>query len=465
MTKFLRSPVIFVGLVFGIPLSSQAADKPNILYIVADDLGYGDLGVHGCKDIPTPNIDALAAQSVEFVNGYVTGAVCSPSRCALMTGRYQQRDGIGDWIRPGSEGGIAAGVPTIADYLGKVGYRTAAIGKWHLGEGEPFIPLNRGFGNFYGFLGGGRSYYSQLGKNAKPSEWLLDGHNRVADEPAYTTFGFGDKAVEMIGATKNPDQPFFIYLCFNAVHAPLNPPQNSTRFDGIADKGRRAYAGMLFAMDESIGKVFKKLRESGQEDNTIVYFLSDNGGPITRNAPNNSKNGVLRGGKGETWEGGVRVPSFLKWNGHLKPGTKFEAPITQMDVTATMLALAGAKMEAKYPIDGVNLLPFLDGTAKGDPHASISWEHLNQWAIREGDWKLTYALPSAKAQTPVLGLYHLKNDIGEQTDLSAQYPERVANLKASWSAWKKDVEGDVPETNTSGEMKKRKKSKTNSPEE
>lgn len=431
--------------------------KPNVLYIVADDLGYGDLGVHGCKDIPTPNLDALAGESVQFVNGYVTGTVCSPTRCALLTGRYQQRDGVNEWVRPGSDVGMVVGVPTIADYLKKAGYRTAIVGKWHLGEKDGFHPLNRGFDDFYGFLGGGRSYYPLDGET--PGTRLMDGRKPVEEEPAYTTFGYGDKAVEMIKGAKSSTQPFFIYLSFNAVHTPMHPPKDSNRFDDIADKGRRAYAGMLFAMDESIGRVLDTLRKEGLEENTLVYFISDNGGPITRNAPNSSQNGPLRGGKGETWEGGIRVPSFLKWPGHLEAGEKYEPMVSQMDVTATVLALAGVEPEAEYPIDGVDLMPFLTGAEKGDPRSSLSWKAADQWAIREGNWKLTHAMTSKKAKSPVLGLYDLSEDIGEQNDLSEKFPERVEKLRANWAAWHKDVEGEQPPESDSGGKKKSRKPK------
>ncbi|MES2983082.1 MAG: sulfatase-like hydrolase/transferase [Verrucomicrobiota bacterium] len=426
--------------------------KPNVLYIVADDLGYGDLGVHGCKDIPTPNLDALAGEGVQFVNGYVTGTVCSPTRCALLTGRYQQRDGVGDWVRPGTDVGMTAGVPTIANYLKQAGYRTAIIGKWHLGEKDEFHPMNRGFDDFYGFLGGGRSYYPLDG--GQPGDRLMDGRKPVEEEPAYTTFGFGDKAVGLIKGAKASNQPFFIYLSYNAVHNPMHPPKDSNRFDDMPLKGkRRAYAGMLFAMDESIGRVLDTLRKEGLEDNTLIYFISDNGGPTTRNAPNGSQNGPLRGSKGEVWEGGIRVPFFLKWPGHLKAGEKYEPVVSQMDVTATVLALAGVTPEAKYPIDGVNLMPFLTGAKKGDPRSSMSWKSEDQWAIRESKWKLTYA-KAKNAKGLTLGLYDLSVDIGEQNDLSAQFPERVKSLQASWEAWQKDVVGDRPPESDSADKKK-----------
>jgi arylsulfatase A-like enzyme len=198
-------------------------------------------------------------------------------------------------------------------------------------------------------------------------------------------------------------------------------------------------------MDDAIGKVLKAVRDAGFEEKTLIYFISDNGGPITRNAPNASLNTPLRGGKGETWEGGIRVPFLLKWSGHLKAGTTFTQPVIQMDVTATVLALAGAGVDPRWPIDGVNLMPFLNATEPGGaPHPRLCWEYGSQWAIREGDWKLTYAWPGKDAKKPVLGLFDLSRDIGESRDVSAEQPERVKQLQAGWTAWRKGIGGDAP---------------------
>jgi arylsulfatase A-like enzyme len=197
---------------------------------------------------------------------------------------------------------------------------------------------------------------------------------------------------------------------------------------------------MLSAMDDAIGRVLKAVRDTGSEENTLVCFISDNGGPITRNAPNHSRNTPLRGGKGETWEGGIRVPFFIKWKGQLKPGTTYGEPVTQMDLSATVLATAGVKLDSKWPMDGVNLMPFLTGERKGvAPHDILCWEYGPQWAIRDGQWKLTYALPHRDAQEPVPGLYDLSQDIGENHDLSAEHPLRVRQMRAAWEKWRENV--------------------------
>lgn len=437
-----------------VPLARQyAADaspspKPNILFIVADDMGYADCGAHGCRDVPTPNLDALTAGGIRFTDGYVTGAVCSPSRAALMTGRHQLRDGVPDWIPPGKPG-MNAGVPTAADYLKKAGYRTAVVGKWHLGEQDQCNPLNRGFDEFYGFLGGGRNYFPDPPK-AKVNHYTQIVRGREpATETEYTTHAFGREAANFIVRQKGKDQPFFLYLAFNAVHTPMQAPDDYLqRFASIEDKKRRTYAGMLSAMDDAIGKVLKAVRDTGNEEKTLIYFISDNGGPIVRNAPNSSRNTPLRGGKGETWEGGIRVPFFLKWPGHFKAGTTFTQPVIQMDVTATVLALAGVEADSKWPMDGVNLMPFLNGDKK-TPHETLCWEYHKQWAIRQGQWKLTFALPTKEAKAPILGLYDLSQDIGESRDLSSTQPERVQQLQAAWNRWRKSVGGYQPlmETN------------------
>ena len=442
--KTLCFGLIFLSSLF-VPIAAVSA-PPNILFIVADDMGYADCGVHGCKDVPTPNLDALAAGGVRFTNGYVTGTVCSPTRAALMTSRYHYRDGVFDWIPPG-KAGMNPDVPTVAGYLKKAGYRTAIVGKWHLGEQEECQPLKRGFDEFYGFLGGGRSYFPDQPKAAgmKVNQYtqIVRGAESVL-EKEYTTHAFAREAVEFLERQKGSAQPFFLYLAFNAVHTPMEATDDYlARFTNIADKKRRTYAGMLSAMDDDIGRVLKAVDEAGVEDNTLICFISDNGGPITRNAPNASMNTPLRGGKGETWEGGIRVPFFMKWKGHLKAGATFTEPVIQMDITATALALAGVKTDAKWAIDGVDLLPFLNGV-KTAPHAKLCWEYGQQWAIREGQWKLIYAMPDKTAKTPLLGLYDLSNDIGEAHNLAAAHPERVKQLQSDWAAWRKSMLGDTP---------------------
>jgi arylsulfatase A-like enzyme len=204
---------------------------------------------------------------------------------------------------------------------------------------------------------------------------------------------------------------------------------------------------MLSAMDDAIGRVLEAVRVAGLDEQTLICFISDNGGPITRNAPNSSRNTPLRGGKGETWEGGIRVPFVMKWTGHLKAGTAFARPVTQMDLTVTALTLAGQKATRQWPMDGVNLLPFLIGDLKTPPHPTLCWEYGPQWAVRQGDWKLTFALPSKDAKTPILGLYDLSQDIGESRDLSSVQPKRVKQLQAAWAKWRRTIGGGQPAPN------------------
>lgn len=422
-------------------LAFTARATPNIVFIVADDMGYADCGVHGCKDIPTPHLDALAASGVRFTDGYVTGPVCSPTRAALMTGRHQLRDGVPDWVKHGGPG-LNAGVPTVADYLKRAGYRTALIGKWHLGEAEEANPLERGFDEFFGFLGGGRSYFQAPREleNVNRYEQLVRGREPVV-EKEYLTDALGREAVAFIGRQKQ--QPFFLFLSFNAVHTPLMAPKTPPAGLGsIADPKRRAYAAMLVSMDAAIGRVLAALREQGIEERTLVAFLSDNGGPITRNSPNASSNGSLRGGKGQLWEGGIRVPFFLSWKGRLKPGSLFTHPVTQMDLTATAIALAGAKPDAAFPLDGVDLMPHVDGARQGAPHQTLCWAYeRKQFAIRQGSWKLVVAEPEKGQTAP--GLFDLSRDPGETRDLSGDEPGRVEQMKTLWQTWHAGVTGPL----------------------
>ena len=423
-------------------VGQSALGKPNILFIVADDLGYADCGVQGCVDIPTPHIDSIAKAGIRFTDAYVTGPVCSPSRAALMTGRYHQRDGVDDWVRPGGSG-LVAEVPTIASYLSAAGYRCALIGKWHLGEEGADHPLRRGFEHFFGVLGGECHYLPDRTSALSQERMRYSGifRNRDAVEPKeYVTDVFGREAVDFIRGQRDGARPFFLYLSFNAVHTPLEAPVDGlARFSRIADPRRRIYAAMLAAMDENIGRVLAALHETGLEKDTLICFLSDNGGPITRNAPNGATNTPLRGGKGQTWEGGIRVPMFMKWSGVLEPGMETR-PVIQMDLTATALKLAGLRPDAAWPLDGIDLLPFLKGCG-GDPHRMLCWEYEDQWAIRKGDWKLVFGESSGAVELSQPGLFDLRSDRSEAQDLAAKYPEKVQDMQRDWQAWSREVKG------------------------
>lgn len=419
--------VVLLVLAFAAP---AAQNRPNILLIVGDDMGYADIGVHGCKDIPTPNIDSIAKNGVRCTSGYVSGPYCSPTRAALLTGRYQQR--FGHEFNPGPpkaaniEIGLSLRETTIADRFRAAGYATALVGKWHLGHEKKFHPLNRGFQEYFGFPGGAHSY-----TNAR-----VDGNNPVMrgfetiDEKEYLTDAFGREAVAFI--ERNKAKPFFLYLAFNAVHVPLQAPAKyRDRFPNIKDERRRTYAAMMSAMDDAIGRVLATLKGNKLEENTLIYFISDNGGP----PGNASNNGELRGHKASTWEGGIRVPFLFQWKGHLPPGKVYDQPVIQLDFLPTALAAAGVKTGADDKLDGVNLLPFLSGDNKGAPHEALYWRFGQQMAIRSGDWKLVKGGGRSNAPAMKTMLVNVAKDIGEQHDLSEQDAAKVKELQAAWDKW------------------------------
>jgi len=399
--------------------------KPNILLIVADDLGYADLGVQGCKDIPTPNIDSLAKNGVRFTSGYVSCPVCSPTRAGLMTGRYQQR--FGHEFNPGPARYAAAnfGLPleetTLADRLKRLGYATGMFGKWHLGYKPEFHPLKRGFDEFLGFLGGAHSYID----NEDVANPVMRGKEPVPSV-TYTTEMFGDGAVEFIGRHK--EHPFFVYLPFNAVHSPLQATDKYwKRFDSITVKKRHTYAAMLSAMDDAVGRVVDKLRELKLEEQTLIFFISDNGGPTPQTT---SRNDPLRGFKGQVFEGGIRLPFIIQWKGHIPAGKVDDRPVISLDILPTAVVAAGGKIQPNWKLDGVNLLPYLTGENPGTPHKNLFWRFGEQHAIRQGDWKL---LVPPKSNTPEL--YNLAKDISETSNLTSQEPEKLKALQKIYDEW------------------------------
>lgn len=330
----------------------DAPRRPNIVLIVADDLGYADVGYHGCEQIPTPSIDAIAAAGVRFTQGYVTGPVCSPTRAGLLTGRYQQRYGhefnTGGIREDSSEVGLPTSERTIADVLSEAGYVTGAVGKWHLGDAPKFHPMERGFDEFFGFLGGGHSYFESIRRaNAEP---ILRGREAVPEKD-YLTDAFGREAVSFV--EKHANKPFFLYLSFNAVHTPLQAtPGLLERFSDVTPKNRRTYAAMLASMDDAIGGVLKALEKNGLTKHTLVIFLGDNGGPRA----NASRNDPLRGRKGTVYEGGVRVPFALSFPGGVPEGLVYAKPVISLDLLPTIAAAAGVKIPGAAKIDGVSTL-------------------------------------------------------------------------------------------------------------
>lgn len=432
---FLRSslPALFSASAL------HAADaKPNFIILLADDLGYGDVGCYGGADVRTPHVDSIAGNGARFTSGYVTAALCSPSRAGLLTGRYQQR--FGHEFNPTSEATANFGLPltetTIAQRLKKAGYATGAIGKWHLGSTPQHHPMERGFDEYYGFLGGANAYFNSKTSGelkteptpqaaAAPLEKgrqlpVFRNRNR-AEENDYLTDAWSREAVSFI--SRHRSHPFFLYVAFNAVHAPL---QSTTkyldRFAGVADPRRRMLCAMASAMDDAVGAVLAKLRETGLERNTVVVFLSDNGSPTIFKA---GSNGPLNGQKATYWEGGIRIPFVMQWPGRIKPGQVKDEPVISLDITRTFAAAAGADTQS---LEGVDLLPFASGKAKGKPHDILSWRAGRVNAIRKGDWKLLQMGDNTK-------LFNLAADIGEKNDLSQSKPDMVAELRAAYDKW------------------------------
>ncbi len=421
--------------------------SPNIVVIVSDDMGYADIGIHGSKDIPTPNIDELARGGIRFTDAYVSGPYCSPTRAGLLTGRYQQRFGheFNPDRRPTDphEFGLPVGELTIADHFKPAGYRTALFGKWHLGKGEEFHPMARGFDEFFGFLDGDHSYVDPEPFGSDP---VLDRKKPVA-ETDYLTEAFTNRAVDFIKRQRT--NPIFLYLAYNAVHTPMQAPSKYLdRFPHITDRTRRTYAAMLSAMDDGIGRVLAALRESGLEENTLVIFFNDNGGPTMAGTTiNGSSNAPLRGSKRQTWEGGIRVPFIIRWKGRLAEGKTDSRPIIQLDVLPTALAAAGIKKRSNVVLDGVNLLPFLTDKRTGVPHGSLYWRLGEHMAIRKGDWKLVKTLegrlyaadPRTDRDLSGAQLYNLANDVKESKNLASENPKKVAELVADWKQWSKKL--------------------------
>ena len=453
----------------------SAAQQPNIIILLADDLGYGELGCQGNQEIPTPHIDSIAQCGVRFTDGYVAGPNCSPSRAGLLTGRIPTRFGyefnpIGAVNeRPGI--GLPAAEVTMAEALQNAGYTTGLIGKWHLGGTADFHPMRHGFDEFFGFLHEGHYFVSppyrgvttMLRRKTLPAgfqgRWVGDkgliytdhmGSNEPdydADNPIirggqpvteteYLTDAFTREAVDFID--RHDDKPFFLLLAYNAVHSPLQGTNAyMKKFSHIEDIHRRIFAAMLANLDDSVGAIMHQLRESGLEENTIVFFLSDNGGP-TRELT--SSNAPLRGQKGTMYEGGLRVPFMVQWKGTIPEGQVYKKPVSSFDIYATAAANAEGVTTPKQ-IEGVDLLPFLTGQDNGTPHQTFYWRQGGKAGLRHGDWKLVRMGGRKAPGKARWELYDLSNDLSEQTDLAESHPERLAELLNLWQ----EMNGDMSE--------------------
>ena len=414
-------------------------NHPNVIVIMTDDLGYVDVGFNGSKDIPTPNIDRIAQNGVKFTNGYTPYSVCSPSRAGFITGRYQQRFGYerNAQYRPNDPNmGLPQTEKTIPEVIGQSGYTSGIIGKWHLGAHISNHPLNRGFDFFYGHLGGGHRYfpeeltikdsYSFSDEPMSYRSWIMRDHQpEKTDE--YLTDEFSNEAVAFV--EKNQKGAFFLYLAYNAPHGPLQATQKYLdRFEQIENKKRKTYAAMVSAVDDGVGRLLDKLEALKISENTMIFFLSDNGGPEPKNGSNN---GPLREGKSSIYEGGNRIPFAMQWPTQITPMV-YEYPISSLDILPTIAELTQTPIAQDKPLDGVNIIPYLKGEKQGRPHQTFYVRKFDDdlYSVRDGDLKLV-----TKKKNSVKELYNLQEDLGEENDLADAFPEEVKRLDSLRQNW------------------------------
>jgi arylsulfatase A-like enzyme len=424
--------VCFADLIFA---QHKISDKPNVIVIVSDDAGYIDFGCYGGTQIPTPNIDAIAKQGVRFTDAYVSASVCAPSRAGLLTGRYQQRFGFehntSTLVAPGyklSDVGMDPAEQTIGNEMQANGYKTIAIGKWHQGEEKKHFPLNRGFDEFYGFIGGHRDFFAY--KNKPSNELALYNNNEIVPESkvTYLTDMLTDKATDFI--KENNKKPFFMYLSYNAVHTPMNAKKDlMDRYASIVDPGRRAYAAMMTSLDDGVGKVMETLKQQNLDKNTLIIFINDNGGATV----NSSDNGPLRGMKGSKWEGGIRVAMMMHWPGHITPNKTYSKPVSSLDILPTSIAAGNGKQKGTKKLDGVNLIPYINGKSKQVPHEALYWRRGVAAAMREGNWKLI------RVKENIL-LFDLSKDLSETINLAAKNPAKTKEMLAKLAQWEKGLD-------------------------
>ncbi len=420
------------------------AGRPNIVLIVTDDLGYGDLASYGATDIRTPHLDRLAREGVRLTDFYANGAFCTPTRAALMTGRYQQRFALEEPMGANPERDYTHGLkPTgrsLPRLLQDAGYATALVGKWHLGWQEEFSPRAHGFGYFFGFKSGYVDYYRHTpGRHSPIDHDLFENETPVEADGQYLTDLITERAVRFI--EEQAGQPFFIDVSHGAPHWPYQRPDDpSTAPDQARHLGplddptssRADYVSMVERMDEGIGRILDTLDRLGLSDDTLVIFTNDNGGEwLSDNLP-------LFHYKGSVWEGGIRVPTILRWPGRIAAGSTSSLPAITMDLTATMLAAAGATPTAAARLEGIDLMPMLTGSAEAVPR-TLFWRVLRPWqqkAARAGRWKLV-----VDGNRPLL--FDIASDVGERENLSARHPEVVRQLHARLEAWEADVDAEA----------------------
>ncbi len=408
--------------------SVEDGKRPNIVIILSDDQGYGDVSYQTHPpEVSTPAIDDLASEGVVFTNGYASAYVCAPTRAGLLTGRYQQRFGF--YRAADSRQGLPLDEVLLPELLKKEGYRTGIFGKWHLGLEPPYHPLKRGFDEFYGFLGHGAHDYFDLSCKENNIHNCIYRNDQIIDDEGYLTDNLAREASAFIRKNAAASQPFFLYLPFNAVHWPLQAPEGDVAKYDTGDKERDVLMGMIYRMDLAVGRVIATLKETGEYHNTLIFYFSDNGGAARTRANNKP----LRDYKQSTYEGGIRVPFFVSWPGHIKAGVSNE-PVISLDITPTICSVLGIPLPSDRIYDGRNLTPALQGNLEQPLHPQLFWDgNEGHWAIREGDWKLVF---DRKGN---LGLFNLKEDIGEQKNLSDAHPERVKELNEKYLEWRGEM--------------------------
>ncbi|MBN2128659.1 MAG: sulfatase-like hydrolase/transferase [Sedimentisphaerales bacterium] len=427
--------------------------RPNIVVILTDDQGYADISFsrHHPKEVSTPHMDALAREGVFFTQGYISGNVCSPTRAGIMTGRYQQRAGIYTAGEGGS--GLPLAEKIFPQFLKPAGYVCGAFGKWHLGLTREYSPCARGFDEFYGFLGRGAHDYFDLDNPDSP---LYRGFDPIQDE-GYLTNRLTEEAVSFIHRHK--DRPFFCYLAYNAVHAPPQAPEDDIKLFDTGDETRDILMAMLKHLDAGVGRVVETLKAEGVWENTLLFFLTDNGGSKAMHAVNTP----LRGFKQWNYEGGIRTPFVVSWPARFKGGRSVDTPVISFDIMPTALDAAGVAAPTDKPFDGKSLLPVLEGKT-GTLHEQLFWSEgggSGEWAVRCGKWKLV-------AQKKNVELFDLEADPSETKALNDEYPEKVRQLSESYDAWLEQMAepasgqgkrwtGDVPSAPPGGRPPRRPK--------
>ncbi|MBK1856258.1 sulfatase-like hydrolase/transferase [Verrucomicrobiaceae bacterium 5K15] len=428
--------ISLLGLTWLPSLSHAAPTPPNIVILFSDDAGYADFGFQpDCAEEMkqlTPNIDTIARDGVRLSNAYMSGCVCSPSRAGLMTGRYQERFGFDNNLPPGHKNGVDLDETFGVKRLQKLGYKTALIGKWHLGYPAEYHPNERGYDWFYGLLQGSRGYHPY--KKPSPHRVILD-NKKPTPEEGYITDRFGDAACQFI--QENKGEPFYLFVSFTAPHSPNQPNKKDLdRIKHIKKNMRRNYAGLMVSLDDNVGKILKTIKDSGIEDNTLVIFTNDNGGQTATGA----NNGRLKGKKGSLWEGGVRVPWAMRWPGKIKAGTVVNDPIISLDILPTVVDLTDHPVADSWNLDGRSMLPLMTGKAASLPERTLHWrQHGPEGSIslRRGKWKLIHNR-GIEGATPEL--YDLENDLGESKNVAAQNPELVKSLLSDMKQWESQLQ-------------------------